>query len=43
MFAAFEGHHGRFVRHQLTPDTALALERAVAGSPPVADTSAGFS
>lgn len=43
MFAAFEGGHGRFVRHHLTPETALALERAVAGSPPVADTSPGFS
>jgi uncharacterized membrane protein len=44
MFAAFEGRGGRHVRHPLSQDAALALERAVAGSPAVpSDASAGFS
>ena len=35
MVAAFEGHHGTVVRHQLSPEAALALEQAVAGRPRV--------
>jgi uncharacterized membrane protein len=35
MVVAFTGRGGRLVRHHLTPETAQALEAAVAGRPPV--------
>jgi uncharacterized membrane protein len=33
MFSALDGHGGRLVRHQLSPEAAQVLEAAVAGSP----------
>jgi len=36
MVAAFDGRGGRLVRHHLSSDAAQALEAAVAGSPPAA-------
>ena len=36
MVAAFDGRGGRLVRHHLSPETAKALEDAVAGHPRVA-------
>jgi uncharacterized membrane protein len=41
MIAALEGSDGRLVRHQLTPDAALALEAAVAGDPRVTPSTGG--
>ncbi len=36
MVGAFKGRGGRLVRHHLSPEAAVALEAAVAGSPPAA-------
>jgi uncharacterized membrane protein len=36
MVAAFDGRYGRLLRHQLSPEQALAFEDAVAGRPRVA-------
>jgi uncharacterized membrane protein len=41
MVAAFAARGGRLVRHQLSPEEALALERAVAGSPSAAPDASG--